>query len=154
MASVLAINARLLLYGSAMAVHWKGAPRAFRVVAAYLLIDPSFAEGERRYRCEPTAAHWFYVGTAVTLWVSWQVAIIAGATFGSVIPNGARLEHVLALYLVAELVSVVRGRALAAAAVAGAAVAIVAVDLPMHSGLLLAIGAGVGLGTGISGRAR
>jgi 4-azaleucine resistance transporter AzlC len=152
--SVLAINARLLLYGSAMAAHWKDAPRRFRVAAAYMLIDPSFAEGDRRYRSEPVAAHWFYIGTAVTLWVAWQTAIVAGAMFGNLIPSAARLEHVLPLYLVAELATVVRGRGMAETALAGGLVSMVAIGLPMHSGLIVAIAVGVVTGARVDGSSR
>ena len=44
-AAVLIINIRLIFYSAAMARYWRGTPRWWRCVAAYLLIDPSFAVG-------------------------------------------------------------------------------------------------------------
>jgi predicted branched-subunit amino acid permease len=48
-ASVAVINLRLALYSAAMAPHWRGTSTAWRLVAAYLLVDPSFAIGTRSY---------------------------------------------------------------------------------------------------------
>ncbi len=44
-AAALIINIRLILYSATMARHWRGIPWWWRFVAAYLLIDPSFAVG-------------------------------------------------------------------------------------------------------------
>jgi len=44
-ATVAVINLRLAVYSAAMAPHWRGTSKAWRLVAAYLLIDPSFAVG-------------------------------------------------------------------------------------------------------------
>jgi predicted branched-subunit amino acid permease len=141
--SVLAVNARLLLYGSAMAPHWRGTSRAFRVLASYLLVDPSYAVGDRRYRREPDGGHVFYVAAGVTLWLAWHMAILFGASLGGIVPTWMELGHVVPLFLLAELVGAVRTRPALGAAVVGATIAVVGADLPMHGGLLAAIVAGV-----------
>src|SRR5262245_68848 len=43
--AALVINLRLVLYSAAMARHWRGSPWWWRLVAGYLLVDPSFAVG-------------------------------------------------------------------------------------------------------------
>jgi predicted branched-subunit amino acid permease len=151
-ASVLAINVRLIIYGSAMAPRWRGTKRWFRVLAAYLLVDPSYAEGDRRYRTRPDGGHRFYLGAAITLWVAWQLAILVGAGMGGVVPSSTRLEHVVPLFLLAKLVTAVRTRAGLAAAIAGAIGGLLATGLPMRSGLLVAIAAGVGAGVVVQSR--
>jgi predicted branched-subunit amino acid permease len=137
--SVLTINARLVLYGSAIAPHWRGTDARFRAAAAYLLVDPSYAIGAQRYEDGPTGGHAYYLGGALTLWVAWQVAIIIGTFAGDVVPTELGLEHVVPLFLVAELTRVMRNRPMSVAAGAGAAVAVTGTGLPMHSGLLVAI---------------
>ena len=49
-AAALVINVRLIFYSATMARHWRGTPRWWQFVAAYLLIDPSFAVGLDGYR--------------------------------------------------------------------------------------------------------
>jgi predicted branched-subunit amino acid permease len=44
-AAALIVNIRLIFYSATMARHWRGTPRWWRFVAAYLLVDPSLAVG-------------------------------------------------------------------------------------------------------------
>lgn len=46
--TALVINLRIILYSAAMAPHWRGTPWWWRLLAGYLLIDPSFAVGIKR----------------------------------------------------------------------------------------------------------
>jgi predicted branched-subunit amino acid permease len=142
--SVLVINARLLLYGSSIAPHWRGTERRYRAVAAYLLVDPSYAVGMRRYADHGPGGHLHYLAAGVTLWIGWHAAMVAGATLGGGIPEWLALEHAVPLFLLAELVHAVRARPALTAAVVGAVIAVVGTGLPMHSGLLVATVVGVG----------
>ena len=102
-AAALIINIRLIFYSATMARHWRGTPRWWRFVAAYLLIDPSFAVGLDGYRrLGRDRAHAYYLGGAVLLWVSWLAAIGAGATVGAGLPAWLHLEFVTPLFLVGE----------------------------------------------------
>ena len=64
--SVLAINARLLLYGSSIAPHWQSTDRRFASPAAYLLVEPPTPSefGDMR-TAVPPRAHAFYLGGAL-----------------------------------------------------------------------------------------
>jgi predicted branched-subunit amino acid permease len=144
--TALIINLRLILYSGAIATHWRGTPRWWRAVAAYLLIDPSFAVGIDRYQRpgDRTGAHRFYFGSAITLWVTWLLAIGAGTTLGTQLPPAFHLEFVIPLYLVGEIVPKLTDRATRRAALTAAVVAVVAISAPMHLGVVLAIVAGLG----------
>jgi predicted branched-subunit amino acid permease len=145
--TVLAVNARLLLYGAAMGSQLRGARLARRALAAYLLVDPSFAVGMRGYAKPapyPGTAH--YLGGAVVLWVTWQAAIVAGLTVGSLAPSSVDLAFVVPLYLVAQLVPRVKDRAVGAAVAVSATTAAAGTALPLHLGLPLAIVAGIAVG--------
>jgi predicted branched-subunit amino acid permease len=144
--TALVINLRLILYSGAIAAHWRGTPRWWRAVAAYLLIDPSFAVGIDRYQRpgDRSAAHTYYLGGAITLWVGWLLAIAAGATLGAQLPAALHLEFVIPLYLVGEIVPKLADRATRRAALTAAAVAVVAISAPLHLGVVLAIVAGLG----------
>jgi branched chain amino acid efflux pump len=144
--TALVINLRLILYSGAIATHWRGTPRWWRALAAYLLIDPSFVVGIDRYQRpgDRRNAHRYYLGGAITLWLTWLLAIGAGATLGTQLPAALHLEFVIPLYLVGEIVPKLADRATRRAALTAALVAVVAVSAPMHLGVVLAIVAGLG----------
>ena len=156
-ASVLIINARLILYSSSIGPNWRGAGTGFRATAAYLLVDPSYVVGMHRYedRSRPdVGAHAHYLAAGVTLWVAWHAAMLAGAAVGGGVPGWLPLDHAVPLFLLAEAVQAMRTRPALAAAVVGGAVAVAGTHLPLHSGLLVAVVAGVAGATMFERRTR
>ena len=146
-AAALIINIRLIFYSATMARHWRGTPWWWRLVAAYLLIDPSFAVGLDGYRrLGRDRAHAYYLGGAVLLWVSWLAAIGAGATVGAGLPTWLHLEFVLPLFLIGEAVSKLANPAQRRAIFAAATVALLALSAPLQLGIALAIAAGITAG--------
>jgi predicted branched-subunit amino acid permease len=147
-ASVLIINARLILYSASIAPSWRGTGLGFRATAAALLVDPSYVVGMHAYEHElddhdRRFAHIQYLGAAITLFVVWHMAMIAGAAIGAGVPAWLGLEHTIPLFLLAEVVQVVRSRPAAAAALTGGIVAVGGGSLPLHSGVLAAVLVGV-----------
>jgi predicted branched-subunit amino acid permease len=144
-ASVAVINLRLALYSAAMAPHWRGTSTAWRLVAAYLLVDPSFAIGTRSYDGSRSRrqAHLHYLGAALVLWLGWLIVIGIGVTAGATLPPGLRLESIGPLYLVTLVVMSAR----TAAARVGVAVAVGSAAagslLPLHLGLAVGMAAGL-----------
>jgi len=155
--TVLVINLRLVLYSAAMARYWRGTPLWWRLLAAYLLIDPSFVVGTERYRHEEDRhrGHAHYLGGAVVLWVGWLLAVAIGATAGARIPAALHLELLVPLYLIGEIVPALRDAARRRAALTSAAVALLCLSLPLHLGIVVAIVAsliGGGIGRRVSSR--
>jgi predicted branched-subunit amino acid permease len=147
-ATALAINLRLIVYSGAMAGHWRGTPRWWRGLAAYLLVDPSFAVGLDRYQRpgDRSAAHVHYLGGAVALWVTWLTALAVGATVGARLPAGLHLEFVIPLFLVGEVVARLHTPAMWRTGLAAVAVSLVAYSAPLHLGLVAAIVIAIGVG--------
>lgn len=143
--TALVINARLIAYSGSIALHWRDTSYGFRAVASYLLVDPSFAVGMEGYRDTGSrrTRHAHYLGAAITLWIAWQLAILVGVTVGSGLPTWMHLEHVVPLFLVAQVVHSANNRPACYAAAVGALVALVGQSLPMHSGIIVAIAAGL-----------
>ena len=144
--TALVINLRLILYSGAIATYWRGTPRWWRAMAAYLLVDPSFVVGIDRYQRpgDRNDAHTYYLGGAITLWVTWLLALGAGATLGAQLPEALHLELVIPLYLVGEIVPKLADPAARRAILTAVVVAVVAVSAPLHLGVVLAIVAGLG----------
>ena len=146
-AVALVINVRLIFYSAAMARHWRGTPWWWRLVAAYLIVDPSVAVGLNGYRrLGRDRGHAHYLGGAVLLWVSWLAAIGVGATVGAGLPAWLHLEFVIPLYLVGQAVARLADPALRRAVFAAAAVALLALPAPLQLGIALAIAAGITAG--------
>lgn len=147
-AAALAVNSRLVLYSGAMAGHWRDKPLGWRALAAYLLVDPSFAVGSDGYanKARSPSPHVYYFGAAITLWVAWQAAIVFGIMAGGSVPEGLELEFAVPLYLVANVLKTAKTRSARVAAVVAAVSALVATALPFRLGIITAIVAGMGAG--------
>lgn len=141
-ATVLAINARLVFYSGSMAPHWRGTSRTFRAFASYLLVDPSYAVGKAGYG-QHGSRHLHYVGAGVTLWVAWQAAIVTGFLAGAGVPASLQLEHAVPLFLIAEVAHGARTHPARTAAAVGALVAVLGRGLPLHAGPLTGIVVGI-----------
>jgi predicted branched-subunit amino acid permease len=141
----LVINVRLLFYSAAMAPIWRDRPVGWRVLAGYLLIDPSFALAQERYRASGTtsAKAAFYLGGAGLLWAWWQLVTAAGLVIPSVVPRVDALSAALPLCFVALLATAAGGRPelLAAGTAVVSAAALAA--LPWSTGLAVAMIAGL-----------
>jgi predicted branched-subunit amino acid permease len=143
--TVLVINLRLILYSAAMATHWRGTPLWWRLLAGYLLIDPSFAVGIERYgqTGDRRGAHAHYLGGALVLWASWLTAIAVGATVAASVPAWLHLELLIPLYLVGEIVPKLRKADTRVAALVAGGVALACLTVPMHLGIAIGIVSGI-----------
>jgi predicted branched-subunit amino acid permease len=154
-ASALIINIRLIFYSTTMARYWRGTPWWWRMVAAYLIVDPSVAVGLDGYqRLGRDRGHAHYLGGAVLLWVSWLAAIAAGALAGAGLPAWLHLEFVIPLYLVGQAIAKLAHPAQRRAILAAAAVALLALPAPLQLGIALAIVAGAAAGLTVRPEAR
>ena len=121
--TTLLVNSRHMLYSASLAPFVEHLPPRWRWLLAYLLTDEAYATAVVRYR-QPGAAlhaHWFFFGTALALWVAWQIATVFGVFLGSAVPEEWSLGFSLPLTFIAIVIPTLRDRpALAAAVVAGA----------------------------------
>lgn len=157
-ATVVVISLRLVLYSAAIGRYWRGTPLWWRLLAAYLLIDPSFAVGADRYAdparsADPASSaterrrgHAHYLGGAVLLWVVWLAALGVGVTAGARVPPALHLELLAPLYLIGEIVPRLREVAARGAVLTSAALAVACLALPLHLGIVVAIVGGLAVG--------
>jgi len=148
----LVVNLRLVLYSAALAPHWRGRPAWWNALAACTLVDPSAAvalEGYERFD-DPSCGHAHYVGAAATLAIAWLASIALGATFGGALPRGLRLELVIPLYLLGQLMRRVNDATAKRAVTVAVVLALVGVAAPLHFGSFIAITGGtvVAIATG------
>ena len=150
-AAALVVSLRLLMYSAALAPHLAHLDRRWRMLIAYLMTDQSFAitvhrysePGDRRHR------HWHFMGSALTLYVTWQAAVIVGVFAGTGVPASWSLDFVVVLTFIALLVPVVRTRADLAAAIVAGALALLLAGLPYRLSLIIGSIAGIAAGLGV-----
>jgi predicted branched-subunit amino acid permease len=149
-ASALAVNARVLMYGAAAAPWFRTAPLRRRLLLALPLIDPLYLPCAARFRrgdLDAGEREAYYVGAALLQGAAWTagqgVALLVGAT----LPPALALDVAAPLAFAALLATAVVGRGAVVAAATGAVVAVMAVGLPFQSAVLLAAAAGVAAGT-------
>jgi 4-azaleucine resistance transporter AzlC len=153
--TVLLVNSRHALYSASLAPHTEHLPARWRWLLAYLLTDEAYATAITRYRRRRLAVasgdaapqgHWFFFGSALTLWATWQVTTGVGVFVGAAVPDSWSLDFALPLTFLALLMPALRQRpALAAAGLAGL-VAVVGFGWPYGTGLLAAAFAGMAAG--------
>lgn len=98
--SIFAVNFRMVLYSAAVGrriTHWTFLQK---VIGFYFLVDPIYAESERKAeRREPVRFAW-YMGMALPMFLSWVVESALGAMFGGLIPDthALGLDFLLPIY--------------------------------------------------------
>lgn len=146
-ATGLLINARLLVYSAGLARSWPHQPRWFRVVAAGLIIDPTFAAAERfAARCQGVVdQRRHFIGAGLTLGAGWSAAIGLGAVLGSRI-GGVDVGIVVPLCLLSLVGDALRVRASRVVVVVASVVGTCTTSFPAGTGMLVAIAGGAGAG--------
>lgn len=142
-AAALVVNLRFIMYSAALAPHMHRLPRRWLWPLTYMLSDQSFALCSVGYASGTLGrfAHHYYAGTAVSMWLCWQLSVWAGVCLGTGIPQSGSLSFAIPLSFLALLVPGIRSQAALGAAVVGGAIAVGAASLPYNLGL---IGASIG----------
>jgi predicted branched-subunit amino acid permease len=155
--AALIVNARMLLYGAALAPHAAAWPARWRWLGAYLLADPVYALTAARFSRPDgggSARHrlLYYLGVGGALWTAWLAMTGAGVLLAGVLPTSLHLELAAPLTFLLLLLPMLTNRATYGAAVTGGIVAVAASGLPLGLGLLVGAGAGIAVGATLAGR--
>ncbi|MEO5837838.1 MAG: AzlC family ABC transporter permease [Acidimicrobiales bacterium] len=151
----LLINARLLVYSASLARRWGGQPRWFRIVAAGMIIDPTWAAAERHAdQCSDLRRQrQYFLASGLTLGAGWSAAIGVGAVMGARL-DGLDLEIVIPLCLLGLIGPGLRAAGARSVIVVAAVAALVTTSWPAGTGILFAVVAGCGAGLSSDRRSR
>lgn len=158
--SVAVINLRHALYSASVAPFLKGLNYKWKMSLAYLLTDEAYAVTIVHYfkQREPSTAiskeyslnyenkHWFFFGSGLTLWTSWQLSTAAGIIMGAVVPETWALDFTLTLIFIAMITGFIKDRADLAAALIAGILATFFTWLPYKLNIVLACMAGIAAG--------
>ncbi len=134
-----------------MATRWTGQPTWFRLVAAPLIIDPTWAVTDARDHTGAglAAERRFFLAAGLALGIGWSAMIAVGAVMGSKL-NGGHLTVAVPLCLAALVGPHLRGRDTRVVCVVAGVVAATGSGLPAGTGLLLAVAAGCAAGAAVT----
>lgn len=137
------VNARLIVYSTSLARRWGQQPTWFRLLAAGLIIDPTWAVAERHLDgcTDPRQQRHFFLAAGVTLGAVWSAAIGAGALMGARLDR-VDLDIVIPLCLLALVGGALGTRDGRRVIVAAATVAVLTATWPAGTGILAAVAAG------------
>ncbi|MFL9814981.1 AzlC family ABC transporter permease [Stutzerimonas sp. VN223-3] len=151
------VNLRHALYSAALQPFVRHLPSRWRVPLAFWLTDEAFAVIQHRYASEDASPHkhWFFLGAALTMYLSWQLATLAGIAFGQAVPNVASwgLDFAMIATFIGIAVPMMRTRPQVASALVAGAVALLTWELPYKLGLIAAALAGIVVGVYLEQRA-
>ncbi|MGD2057424.1 MAG: AzlC family ABC transporter permease [Anaerolineales bacterium] len=139
-ATIAIVNLRHLLYSIALSPQVQSLGMRWKVPLAWLLTDEAFAIASLRYRTPDTRwDHWYFLGTGLTLWGSWQISTFLGITAGALIPASWQLEFALPLTFMAILAPSLTNRAAWITSITAGVLALLLTNLPLSSGLLISV---------------
>jgi predicted branched-subunit amino acid permease len=141
--TVLVVNARLTMYGAAIAPRFHGQPAWFRWFGPHYLVDQTYALVDARPTLTGEAFRRYWLTAGTVLAVGWLTPMAAGALGGDLVPGRSALDFAAPAVLVALLVPRLRTRRARRPALVAAIVAVAASGLPYGLGILA--GAVVGL---------
>jgi 4-azaleucine resistance transporter AzlC len=142
--TVLVINLRMTMYSASLAPYLQEFSTRWRAAMAYILTDQAYALSVAEFRVDESVNRkWYYLGTAVPLWVVWQICTVVGVVVGARVPDSLPLQFAVPLTFLAILVPTITDSPSAVAAGVGGSIAVVGSGLPLNLGLITGAVTGV-----------
>jgi len=140
--TTLIVNLRHALYATTLGPHVKNLPQKWLVPLGFFLTDETFVVTAQRYN-EPDSSsykHWFYLGSALFMYLNWQICTYIGLIAGQAIPDPASwgLDFAMIVTFIGMLVPMVADKPVLISIVVAGVSAVAANGLPNQMGLFLA----------------
>jgi 4-azaleucine resistance transporter AzlC len=148
------INLRHALYSASIAPYLQTLTTRWKLILAYLLTDEAYAVTILHYQRDRVQGnkHWFFLGSGLTLWTTWQLSTAAGIFLGASVPESWSLDFTLALIFIALVIPTLNDRSSVGAAIAAGIASVFLFSLPLKIGLLVASLIGILVGLLLEGR--
>jgi len=147
------VNLRHALYSATLAPYVKKLPQRWQIPLAFWLTDETFAVVAARYSHvgDSPQLKWYYLGSALFMYLNWQFCTFLGLMVGQRIPDAAAwgLDFAMPVTFIGMVIPYLKNRPMWATTVVAGAVALVAYPLPHKLGLILAALAGIAAGVTI-----
>jgi 4-azaleucine resistance transporter AzlC len=144
------VNLRHALYSATLAPYVKKLPQRWQIPMAFWLTDETFAVVAARYSRvgDSPGLKWYYLGSALFMYLNWQFCTFLGLMVGQRIPNAAAwgLDFAMPVTFIGMVIPYLKNRPMWATTIVAGVVALVAYPLPHKLGLILAAVAGIAAG--------
>jgi 4-azaleucine resistance transporter AzlC len=141
------VNLRHVLYSATVAPHLRHLAQHWQIPLAFWLTDETFVVVAERYTRSSALpyTHWYYLGSAIFMYLNWQVCTFLGLTIGQLLPNAIDwgLDFAMPVTFIGLVIPYLKNRPVIATVVVSGLVAIVAYPLPNKLGLMVASLAGI-----------
>jgi 4-azaleucine resistance transporter AzlC len=141
------VNARHALYSASLAPYTKHLPHKWLLPLGYMLTDEAFVIAITRYQQPDDSPykHWYFLGSALSMFIVWQLVTLIGIVAGNAIPNMANwgLDFALVVTFIGMLVPLIKNRPALVAVVVAGATALLTYSLPNQLYIMVAALAGV-----------
>jgi 4-azaleucine resistance transporter AzlC len=149
------VNLRHLLYSATMAPYLSPLGARWKIALSWLLTDEAFVVANARYqRSLEGAPHWYFLGTGLVLWGSWQISTLLGITLGSILPGTSLLDFALPLTFMGLLIPSLKDQPSLIVALSAGLLSILLAGLPYKLGLMITVLVTVGLGVWLESRSQ
>ncbi len=156
--TALAVNLRTAMYSAAITPHLGAASLRVRALAAYLMVDQTFAASLAEYERKPQMTLpekvAFFFGSAAPVVPVWYGATLAGALLGQGIPPEYALDFAVPITFLALIAPMLKTFAHVSAAAVSIVAALAFAWMPYNSGLLVAATLAMMVGAEIERRPR
>lgn len=150
------VNFRHLLYSANLLPHIKPYGQKVRVPMAFLLTDESFAVASNYLHTHANQPNfsWYYFGSALFMYINWQLCTIFGLLIGQSIPNMAEwgLDMAMVVAFIGIVVPCLHNRATLACAVTAGGLSLITYQWPHKVGLLCSTLCAIGVAMYIESR--
>ncbi|MGB9799968.1 MAG: AzlC family ABC transporter permease [Thermanaerothrix sp.] len=146
--SALMVNLRFLMYSASLAPHFQKLSSRWKILLAYLLSDQAYAVSIS-YLEDPSnqkTGHWYFLGAAITMWLTWQGSLFLGMVVGVNVPPGWSLDFTVPLTFLALAVPTVKDKSTLFSALVASLAALLMNGLPFKIGVVIAAIIGIGIG--------
>ena len=144
------VNLRHALYSATLAPYFSRLSQRWRIPLAFWLTDETFVVVVRRYTQAQSSSnnHWYHLGSALFMYLNWQLCTLLGLTVGQQLPNAANwgLDFAMSVTFIGMVIPYLKNRPMAVTVIVSGLTALVAYSLPHQLGLIVAAIAGIATG--------
>lgn len=141
------VNLRHALYSASLAPYVRQLSQIWLILLGFFLTDETYAVVINRYRNKDSAPfrHWYFLGSALAMYVTWQLSTLLGIIAGQRLQSMADwgLEFAMVVSFIGIVVPMLISRPMLVCALVAGTTACVLRDLPNQLGLICATVVGV-----------
>jgi 4-azaleucine resistance transporter AzlC len=144
------VNLRHMLYAASLGPYVKHLPQRWLIPLGFWLTDETYVVVIQRFERPDDSPfkHWFFLGSALAMYLPWQLWTLIGMVAGRSIPDptGWGLDFAMVVTFIGMVVPMVRNRPVLAAVLVASVTSVLANGLPNKLGLMVAALLGVAAG--------